>query len=661
MSFSKYILPTPVEAITSDQIIIEDNIPLKENLDRINVFEANVVADGKLLNLYEVSLDYLDDTTSFDVTNSAETAEALNTYYNNDDQVIIINGPVDVTLEFNELEIPNDETLEKISLGYDTVYFNATYLGTGNEGSDFIITPTCVAYDSEGNSYEESMTTDNFIDGCFGTLNSTYKKMKFSLRIQTFLASSVMKINAFAWGFGNRSVGKEGIVCSDGMLLRDKVGDAKLLTEDQTLSGAINEVFQDVDNGKNVIATAITDMGVETGSNDTFETMASNISKITTGIDTSDGTAIASEILTGKVAYVAGSRVEGTMANNGAVSQTLATEGASYTIPEGYHNGSGKVTANITNLTAANIASGVIVGGITGTYDPSAGMTATAANILTGKTAYVAGSAITGTMPNLSLVDSVDFNSSNASKVIPCNAMWVGDNTDGVRRLSVQYNYNNGYIQAGTHFGFKSRTVTITPSASAQSVSSTTADGILESVTVNAVSNLSAGNIKKGVNVGGVVGTYDPIDGIGLVAYTQAVTGTIYYAQTGAFDNISQNCFYCKATETVLTNTTSPYGALIWISKVVDKNGVEYSGTFNFYRDTSNRCYSPVHGNNYSPFFSAYSYVFRHSNWYAVSSNPSGTQPSGGDCTIYYTYLVPSWKYGYGYSTTGGSTNLPSI
>lgn len=35
----------------------------------------------------------------------------------------------------------------------------------------------------------------------------------------------------------------------------------------------------------------------------------------------------------------------GTMVNNGAVSQTLAA-GQSYTIPEGYHNGSGTVTAD---------------------------------------------------------------------------------------------------------------------------------------------------------------------------------------------------------------------------------------------------------------------------------------------------------------------------
>jgi len=37
----------------------------------------------------------------------------------------------------------------------------------------------------------------------------------------------------------------------------------------------------------------------------------------------------------------------GTMTNNGAVTNTITTQGGSYTIPSGYHNGSGKVTASI--------------------------------------------------------------------------------------------------------------------------------------------------------------------------------------------------------------------------------------------------------------------------------------------------------------------------
>lgn len=50
----------------------------------------------------------------------------------------------------------------------------------------------------------------------------------------------------------------------------------------------------------------------------------------------------------------------------GAASSTLTTQGSSYTIPRGYHNGKGSVRTNITNLRPENIAYGVNVGGVVG-------------------------------------------------------------------------------------------------------------------------------------------------------------------------------------------------------------------------------------------------------------------------------------------------------
>lgn len=48
-------------------------------------------------------------------------------------------------------------------------------------------------------------------------------------------------------------------------------------------SNVIKEVFQSVSNGKDLIASAITDKGIETDATDTFATMAQNIGEIQTG------------------------------------------------------------------------------------------------------------------------------------------------------------------------------------------------------------------------------------------------------------------------------------------------------------------------------------------------------------------------------------------
>jgi len=59
---------------------------------------------------------------------------------------------------------------------------------------------------------------------------------------------------------------------------------------------------------------------------------------------TSDATAVAAEILATKTAYVNGSKVTGTMPNRGAVTGTITAVDGEYTISQGYHDGSGKVS-----------------------------------------------------------------------------------------------------------------------------------------------------------------------------------------------------------------------------------------------------------------------------------------------------------------------------
>ena len=130
--------------------------------------------------------------------------------------------------------------------------------------------------------------------------------------------------------------------------------------------------------------------------------------------DVSSVTATAPDILSGKVfVTAAGAVTTGTMANNGAVKQTLTAQQQSYTIPAGYHSGSGSVSISPESKTATptksqqtisptsgKVLTSVTVEAIPAEYVDTSSATATAAQILDGATAYVDGELVEGTMPN---------------------------------------------------------------------------------------------------------------------------------------------------------------------------------------------------------------------------------------------------------------------
>ena len=150
--------------------------------------------------------------------------------------------------------------------------------------------------------------------------------------------------------------------------------------------------------------------------------------------DASSVTAGAGDVLTGKVFVTAdGTVTPGEMINNGAVDKTLDVTTITYTIPKGFHSGSGKVTIvletktvtptksaqNITP-TSGKVLSKVTVEAIPDKYQDVSGVTATAANVLDGDFFVDAtGAKVEGTMPDKGSINATIDGLTTTSYTIP--------------------------------------------------------------------------------------------------------------------------------------------------------------------------------------------------------------------------------------------------
>lgn len=158
--------------------------------------------------------------------------------------------------------------------------------------------------------------------------------------------------------------------------------------------------------------------------------------------DVSAVTAEAADVLTGKIIVTAnGSVITGTMLDNGAVSGTLDVTTITYTIPKGYHSGTGTVKIVLETKTvtptksqqkitpsAGKVLSEVVVEAIPEKYQDISGTTATAPHVLDGdKFINASGVEETGTMPN------------NGS---------VSGTIDGLNKMSAEI--PEGYTSGGT-------------------------------------------------------------------------------------------------------------------------------------------------------------------------------------------------------------------
>lgn len=150
------------------------------------------------------------------------------------------------------------------------------------------------------------------------------------------------------------------------------------LATTQFVTAGLDELKKSVSDGKKLVADAITNKGQATAIDAAFKTMADNIARIEASVALS-GNAAPGDVLSGKTFYSDNSNVKntGTIPDQGSKKLKLRA-GGKYTIPRGYHNGSGVITAE--SLYAQTYA------------------TATAEDIATGKTAWVEGDELTGSL-----------------------------------------------------------------------------------------------------------------------------------------------------------------------------------------------------------------------------------------------------------------------
>lgn len=327
------------------------------------------------------------------------------------------------------------------------------------------------------------------------------------------------------------------------------------------------------------------------------EEFADRILEIETGVNTDDATATAADILERKTAYAKGVKLRGTMEEVAQAVPVITVDPAtglitaSGTQKQGFVNAGAKsstkqldtqISATITpgterkeavkigryttgtvyvagdtNLAPENIKADVSIFGVEGTLEEgvdTSDATATASDILTGKTAYVDGEKVTGTLvervdtsdatataddilsgktaytKDVKITGTIDSKSSNdltasgSSIIVPAGYYPNQANksvtvaTQGIPNISVSntglitasVTQGEGYVSAGTKSATSQLSTqpgtTITPGTSRKTAVSS---GYLTTgaVYVAGDTNLKAENIKSGVSIFGVAGS----------------------------------------------------------------------------------------------------------------------------------------------------------
>jgi hypothetical protein len=217
------------------------------------------------------------------------------------------------------------------------------------------------------------------------------------------------------------------------------------------------------------------------------------------GLDTSDATASTNDILSGKTAYVDGTKITGSLAN--VTQDIILSDKTAKIIDKGYHDGTGTVKVSdseAAKIISSNIKSGVTIFGVTGTVDEgvdTSDATATAENILNGATAYVNGEKVTGTMPENSTT-TTEITTANQVVTVAKGYHTGGDtisisSVDQANIIASNIKKNvtilgvTGTVEEGTKINAQSKTVS--PTFAAQEVTPDEDYNALSSVTVKSI------------------------------------------------------------------------------------------------------------------------------------------------------------------------------
>jgi len=161
------------------------------------------------------------------------------------------------------------------------------------------------------------------------------------------------------------------------------------------------------------------------------------------GTDPSDATATAGDILDGKTAYVSGGKVSGTIPTASAATYTPTT--SNQIISAGVYLGGSQTILGDASLVAGNIKSGASIFGVSGSYSPSTDdATAAPGDILDGKTAYISGGKVSGTIP---IMSGGTITPTSSAQVISSGYYLGGDIT--IPAVSAGVEVTLGYISSG--------------------------------------------------------------------------------------------------------------------------------------------------------------------------------------------------------------------